>query len=137
MALLLILLQITLVWQQIVYSGEQKKGNDAVNPQSGVQISEFGKRKTFSDAEIPQSISRMNSWKGKRGKMSGADIPPSIFRTNSWKGQRETMSGADTPLAITRLNSWEGKRETMSGADIPPSIFKKPGLGKRDPAVSD
>lgn len=115
MALLLILLQITLVWQQIVYSGEQKKGNDAVNPQSGVQISEFGKRKTFSDAEIPQSISRMNSWKGKRGKMSGADIPPSIFRTNSWKG----------------------KRETMSGADIPPSIFKKPGLGKRDPAVSD
>ena len=137
MALLLILLQITLVWQQIVYSGEQKKGNDAVNPRSGVQISEFGKRKTFSDAEIPQSISRMNPWKGKRGKMSGADIPPSIFRTNSWKGKRETMSGADTPLAITRLNSWEGKRETMSGADIPPSIFKKPGLGKRDPAVSD
>lgn len=132
MALLLILLQITLVWQQIVYSGEQKKGNDAVNPQSSVQISEFGKRKTFSDAEIPQSISRMNSWKGKRGKMSGADIPPSIFRTNSWKGKRETMSGADTPLAITRLNSWEGKR-----ADIPPSIFKKPGLGKRDPAVTD
>lgn len=132
MALLLILLQITLVWQQIVYSGEQKKVNDAVNPQSSVQISEFGKRKTFSDAEIPPSISRMNSWKGKRGKMSGADIPPSIFRTNSWKGKRETMSGADTPLAITRLNSWEGKR-----ADIPPSIFKKPGLGKRDPAVTD
>ncbi|PFX16927.1 hypothetical protein AWC38_SpisGene18770 [Stylophora pistillata] len=143
MALLLILLQVSLMWPQSAYSGEQKKGNDALNPQSSLEIEGFRKRITLSDAALPPSVSRTNSWKGKREAMSDAALSPSIFKKPGF-GKRELAQSDyaplpvyDLPPSVSRTNSWKGKREAMSDVALPPSIFKKPGFGKRELAQSD
>ena len=99
MALLLILLQVSLMWPQSAYSGEQKKGNDALNPQSSLEIEGFRKRITLSDAALPPSVSRTNSWKGKREAMSDASLSPSIFKKPGF-GKRELAQSDYAPLPV-------------------------------------